>query len=333
MLVHFRLTVPADLSGDVQRLLLDGEWATNVTVDRGACLDPEGDLVEADIAREQAGRVLQQLGELGLDQRGGIVVSSPESTPFDLAAEIEQRAPGHPDDAVIWESVEAQAEGAAQLTLSYLVFLVLAVMLAAVAVINDSAILVVGAMVVSPEFTAIAAIAVGLVLRRWSLSGRSLRVLVLTYASAVAVAVGFALIARAVGLIEPSMLTRPRPQTDFIWHPDTWSFVVALIAGAAGAVALAVEKTSTLVGVFISVTTVPAAGNLALGIALWETSEIVGSVEQLAVNVAGMVVSGVLVLLAMRLGWDRLVGWSDRVFGRRAPERVFLARGQRDSGG
>ena len=72
------------------------------------------------------------------------------------------------------------------------------------------------------------------------------------------------------------MVTRPRPSTDFIWHPDMWSFVVALVAGAAGVLALAIEKTATMVGVFISVTTVPAAGNLALGLALGERSEICG---------------------------------------------------------
>ena len=56
-----------------------------------------------------------------------------------------------------------------------------------------------------------------------------------------------------------------------------------------------------MVGVFISVTTVPAAGNLALGIGTWAPSEILGSLEQLgAVNLAGMVLAGVLVLLVLR---------------------------------
>ena len=31
---------------------------------------------------------------------------------------------------------------------------------------------------------------------------------------------------------------RPRPQTGFIWHPDRWSFIVALMAGAAGVLAM-----------------------------------------------------------------------------------------------
>ena len=87
--------------------------------------------------------------------------------------------------------------------------------------------------------------------------------------------------------------------------------------------ALAIEKTATMVGVFISVTTVPAAGNLALGLGLWQTSEIVGSLEQLGANVLGMVIAGVVVLAVMRTSWTWVTAQSERLFGRRAPRRVF----------
>jgi len=218
---------------------------------------------------------------------------------------------------VIWEAVQAEAEDGAQPTLSYLIFLVLAVVLAAIAVITDSAILVVGAMVVGPEFSAIAAASVGIVLREGRLVLRSLQLLVLSFAFAIAVVAVLALVARAAGAIEPSMVTRPRPNTGFIWHPDMWSFVVAIVAGAAGVLALAIQKTATMVGVFISVTTVPAAGNLALGLALGEPGEIWGSLAQLGANIAGMVLAGTLVLAAMRRWWPALTVASERVFGPR----------------
>ena len=62
-------------------------------------------------------------------------------------------------------------------------------------------------------------------------------------------------------------LLEPRPGTAFIYTPDRWSFVVALIAGAAGVLSMTSAKSGGLVGVFISVTTIPAAGNVALGLA------------------------------------------------------------------
>ena len=318
MLAHFRLTVPAALADGVRDLLLAPEWVTNVTLHAGACLEPAGDLVECDVAREKAGVLLHRLNELGLSEQGGIVISAPTSTPFAEATRIEALAPGHPDDAVLWESVEGKAADGAQPTVSFLIFLVLAVVLAAVAVITDSAILVVGAMVVGPEFSAIAAASVGVVFARWGLAWRSLRLLVLSFAFAVAVVALLALVGRFAGAVDHEMITRPRPNTGFIWHPDMWSIVVALVAGAAGVLALAIEKTATMVGVFISVTTVPAAGNLALGLALWDGSEILGSLAQLGINIVCMIVAGSLVLAAMRSGWWWVTSRSERLFGARA---------------
>lgn len=318
VLVHLRLTLPADLTDDVRTLLLDHECTTNVTVQAGVVHKPEGgDLVECDVAREQAGSLLRTLDDMEVDQRGGIVIVTPTGTPFETARRLERAAPGHPDDAVIWESVEAQAESGAIPTVSYLLFLVFAVILAAIAVITDSAVLVVGAMVVGPEFSAIAAACAGIVLGRWGLVGRSLRLLVLSFVFAIVVVTLLALAFRAVGWITPDLVTRPRPNTGFIWHPDKWSFIVALVAGAAGALALAIERTATMVGVFISVTTVPAAGNLALGLAVGESGEILGSLAQLGANLAGMVISGTLLLLVVRTSWPWITSRTEWLLGYR----------------
>ena len=315
MLVHFRLTVPTALSDDVRALMLGHDAVTNVTLQTGAVLQPQGDLIEADVAREKAGSIVHHLRQLGLDESGGIVISNPSGTPFRAARALEAAVPGHPDDAVIWESVEAQAYAGAEPTLSFHVFLTIAIALAAVAVVTDSSILVVGAMVVGPEFSAIAAICAGLTLARGRLVGAGARLLVLSLVFAVAVVTVLALGARAAGLVTAEIVTRPRPNTGFIWHPDTWSFVVALLAGAAGALALAIERSSIMVGVFISVTTVPAAGNLALGLAVGNGGEIGGSLTQLGANVAGMVLAGTTTLLLVRSVWPWLAAHSERIFG------------------
>ena len=105
---------------------------------------------------------------------------------------------------------------------------------------------------------------------------------------------------------------------------------MALIAGAAGALALAIQKTATMVGVFISVTTVPAAGNLALGLAVWDQGEIVGSLAQLGANVAGMLISGTLLLLVVRRWWPWITSRTERVLGLRpwsSARRGEVARG------
>lgn len=321
MLVHLRITVPPDMTDDVRRLLLGEQCVTNVVLHEGVVIEPEGDLIEVDVAREETGALLSLLDGAGVTERGGVVVVRPSAAPFARARELEAEAPGHPDDAVIWESVAAAADDGSVPTVSYLVFLVLAVVLAAIAVVTDSAVLVVGAMVVGPEFSAVAAASVGIVLGRWATVGRSLALLGLSFTFAVVVVLLLALLARTTGLLTADLVTRPRPNTGFIWHPDIWSFIVALVAGTAGALALAIEKTATMVGVFISVTTVPAAGNLALGLAVWDRGEILGSLAQLGANVAGMVIAGTLLLGFMRLWWPRVMRLAERVLPQRPAAR------------
>jgi len=314
VLVHLRLTVPSDLGSQVCRELVDQPCVTNLTYQQDVVVSPAGDLLECDVAREQAGEVLRLLEDLGVSERGSVVVTSPSSTPFREARRIEAAAPGHPDDAVIWDSVESQAYAGAVPTVSFHLFLLLAVVLAAIAVVTDSAILVIGAMVVGPEFGAIAAACAGIALGRWNLLWASLRLLVLAFTFAIVVTTVLAVVGTLTGLLTLEDVTRPRPNTGFIWHPDRWSFIVAVVAGAAGALALAIERSSAMVGVFISVTTVPAAGNLALGLALLDGGEIVGSLAQLGVNVAGMVVAGTLVLLLVRTSWPWVMARSESWF-------------------
>ena len=314
MLEHLRLTVPPDLVPDVLDLVSGHDCVTNVVRHEGVCLVPEGDLVECDVAREATSEVLDDLHRLGLSQQGGVLVMTPDSTPFVEAERIAALAPGDPDDAVIWPEVVERAEAAGRPTVTYLIFMVLAVVLAAIAVLTDSPILVVGAMVVGPEFAAVAAVSVGVVLGKWAIAGRGGAVLVGGFVFAIGIVALLALVASWGGLFEPAALRTARPQTGFIWRPDVWSFVVAVVAGTAGVLAMTTDRANAMVGVFISVTTVPAAGNFALALALGDGPEMVGSAEQLGVNLLGMIMAGCFVVLLQRLLWDRVLRLSERVF-------------------
>lgn len=306
MLVHLRLTVPAHLVDPVLGLLCDKPAVTNVIRLPGASLEPAGDLIQADVAREVASSILEDLSDLGLDEEGGIALVPLTATPFRRAHEVEEAAAGDPDDAVVWDVVKEQAASAVRPTVTFHLFLLIAVMLAAIAVLTDSSILVIGAMVVGPEFGTVAAICTGLVLGKGRLVVQGTKLLVLSFTFAIAVTTAVAWLGRLLGWITYEMVTRPRPQTAFIWHPDWWSFIVALLAGAAGVLALSADKGQTMVGVFISVTTVPAAGNLALGLGLTAGSEIIGSLQQLGINLAGMLIAGTITVLIQRFAWERM---------------------------
>ena len=303
--MHLRLIVPAERTAGVLGALRDDPRVTNLVLMAGAAVRPSGDLVLCDVAREAVTEVLGELRQAGLFSDGGVTLSAIEAAPSQNAHATEQAAPGSPDDAVVWDAVLDQAGTQVEGSWSYYAFLTIAVLLAAVAVVTDSAILVVGAMVVGPEFAVVAALALGIALRRPVLGRRALALLVKGFLFAIGVALVLALAARAVDWVHPSSVSAARPLTGFIWRPDKWSAVVAVVAGCAGVLSQTAGRANALVGVFISVTTVPAAGDLALSLAVWDSRQILGSLAQLLVNLTGMTVAGVLTLLVQRWLWRR----------------------------
>jgi hypothetical protein len=84
--------------------------------------------------------------------------------------------------------------------------------------------------------------------------------------------------------------------------------VVAVLAGIAGVLSLTASKSGALVGVFISVTTVPAAGDMALSLALGNTGEFVSAATQLGINLAGILAAALVTLTVQRAVWRRVPG-------------------------
>lgn len=300
-MIHLRLILPAGCYDAIVGFLREDPRVTHVIVLPGAAVDPPGDVVLCDVAREAASEIIATLKNLGLRREGAIAIEQVDATSSATAAAAERAAPGAGEDGIVWDMVLSRARDDSESSWSFYAFLTLATLIAAVAVILDSSILVVGAMVVGPEFGPVAAICVGLVLRRRSLVVRSLRLLALGFAAAIAVTTLISAGGELAGWISAEDVTRERPLTGFIWAPDRWSLVVALLAGAAGVLSLTAGRSSALVGVFISVTTVPAAGNLALALALRVPDEIGGAALQLLINLVGMVVSGTAVLALQRM--------------------------------
>ncbi|GAA2633854.1 DUF389 domain-containing protein [Actinomadura fulvescens] len=305
-MLHLRAIVPVDRTDEVCAMLAASPGVTNVVVIPGVARSPEGDLVTGDVAREAANEVIETLKRLGIEREGAITIEQIDLMLSHSADRAEKLAPGYGDDAVVWEQLRQDVQDESQLTWSFVVFLALATQLAGIAALIDSPVLVIGAMVLGPEFAAVAAICYGLVFRGPEMVWRASRNLVVGFVIAILVTYVCAEVSAAIDVIHPGMLDRPRPLTAFIYSPDRWSFIVALLAGTAGVLSLTAAKSSALVGVFISVTTVPAAGNLAVAMALRHWNEIRGSLLQLGVNLLGMIIAGVLTLLVQRAVW-RLV--------------------------
>lgn len=304
-MVHLRIVVPpADLDA-VCDLLDRTPAATNLIVLPGAARRPAGDVVLCDVAREDASVVLSDLRRMGIDQRGSISVETVDTSLSRVAEEAERAAPGAPADAVIWEEVEARTSESATLSGGFLVFMVLAALIAAVGIFLDSPILIVGAMVVGPEFGPIAGFCVAAVQRRRPLAIASLQALLVGFPAAITAACLATYIFRATGVTPDVFSEADHGLASVISNPDFLALFVALCAGAAGVLSLSTQKSGALIGVLISVTTIPAAANIGVAFAYEDWSSWRGSMLQLAVNLAGILVSGVLTLYVQRKLYHR----------------------------
>ena len=302
-MLHLRLITPADRTDDVVRLIESTVGTTHLVVLSGVARDPVGDVVMCDVAREAGDELIGALRESGLDRTGSIAVDDIGLSLSDRADRAEEDAPGEGADAVLWAHLADATHEESTLNVTYVAFLAVATMLAACGVMLDNAILIVGAMAVGPEFGPLAGISTALVRRAPRLVWRSLWALLAGFAAAMVLTAGFSWLLDALGLFEKSMVEAARPNTAFIWKPDWMSFVVAFLAGIAGTLSLTSAKSGALIGVAISVTTVPAAANAAVAFSYRDYSQTWGSSWQLLANLGGIVAAGTLTLLAQKAFW------------------------------
>ncbi len=304
-MVHLRIVVPGHTADQAVALLKATHSALNVIYLPGAAQKPEGDVILADVAREDASVVISDLRELEIDREGSIAIEEIDSQISFAAEEAERAAAGMPSDAVVWEEVEARTSEDTELSGSFLIFMVLSCLLAAAAIMLDSPILLVGAMVVGPEFGPMAALSVAFVQRRWGKARRSLLPLIVGFPLAIVAAYLFTLGVEAIGLPPDNFSASEHPNTQFISDPDGFSLIVAILAGAAGVLSLTTSKSGALVGVLISVTTIPAAANIAVAAAYRDGDEMVGAMQQLAMNLSAIILTGVAILFIQRKLYQR----------------------------
>jgi uncharacterized hydrophobic protein (TIGR00271 family) len=301
--LHLRAVCPQEKTAQALDILRDHAGTAHLVVHRGVAVSPEGDLVEADIAREAADEIVGALCVLELDRTGGITLAALDTALSDAADEAAEKAPGEGADAVVWQELLSRTGEESRLNVTFLAFLTIACLLASAGVLTDSAVTIVGAMVVGPEFGPLAALAVGVVLRRWDLVRQAGVALGVGFPLAMVVTLGGALLVRVTDVFGAQAFeVKQHNEVDFVFSVGVPSLVVAMLAGAAGMLAMTSAKSAALVGVFISVTTVPAAGYAVVAAVAGEWSRCLQSIGQLLVNLLGIVAAAAMVLIVRRNG-------------------------------
>jgi uncharacterized hydrophobic protein (TIGR00271 family) len=299
-MVHLRIVVPSYQAEHALDLLNATPSVCNLIYLERAARRPEGDVILCDVAREDASVIISDLRELDIDREGSIAMETVDSQVSDAAVGAEKAAVGLPSDGVVWEEVETRTSENVELSTSFLAFMVLAMLIAMVGILTDQLILIIGAMIVGPEFGPIAGLCVAAVEKRRDLFKRSLTALAVGFPLGVTVTFLVVLATNALGLMPDSFSQQGHPFTAFISSPNGWSFLVAYLAGMAGVISLTSAKSGALIGVLISVTTIPAASNIGVAAALGDWHEWVGAIEQLSLNLVAIMLAGIGTLFVQR---------------------------------
>lgn len=293
-MLTLRVHAPTALADQAEQIMRDGASLVTLSREWGAGVQPPGDVLVALIERDAVNDMVSQLTALGIPREGAILIEEPGTWISERALRIEKASPDA--DNVVWPEVVEQAYDQSRITPMFLAFMILATILAAIAVITNSPILVVGAMVLGPEFMAVIALGLALVRRRPTLLRQAAITLAVGFAVSILVTMVFVEITRLAGLVSADDIRAARPDVQFIYTPNWWSFIVAVIAAAAGVLAITSSKSTGIIGVFISVTTIPAAGNFAVAAVFGLRDQALGSAAQLGINIGGMAVAGWLTL-------------------------------------
>ena len=301
---HIRLASAATSTPRVLEVLSASTGAINVTVIPASTFSPDGDVVECDLEPEVANDVIHRLRALGPLERGPISVNRAETAVIRADQETFRPQISDREIAPVWEVVDATIRANASYPFSFYGLLVSAGLLAAVGILTNSQILIVAAMVVGPEYNAILGVTLGITERRGRPVRRGLIALCLGFGLAVVATYLFATVIHGIGQTPRDYLLGFRPVSDLISQPNLFSVIVAVVAGLVGVVSILEARANALIGVFISVTTIPAAAAMGVSAAYSQWHELLGAGEQLLLNVVILLTVGVITLTVQRRFWD-----------------------------
>jgi uncharacterized hydrophobic protein (TIGR00271 family) len=303
MTFHVRLVSPGDLTEHLVDVLLADSGVSNVVVLAGSARRPDGDAVQFDVLARSADSVLRQLETFADDRRGSITVDSVDAAIDGQATPPPRHRLVQRDIAPVWDVVEARIRSDAVYAPSFYILLAIAGLIGAVGILTNSQILIVGAMVVGPEYNAIMGIALGIDKRTRPPVLRGALALLAGFTAAIILTLIFGLVIRWSGHTPQAYSLGVRPVSSLIDNPNLFSLIVAVLAGIVGVVSLTEARAAALIGVFISVTTIPAAADIGLSSAYTNWAQARGSAFQLLLNVAVLIAIGAAGLRLQRIIW------------------------------
>jgi uncharacterized hydrophobic protein (TIGR00271 family) len=261
----------------------------------------DGRLANVPVPDGAVDTVLERLYDAGLDEDTYTVVTDVERANVPNVDELTDRFVEGPKGERGASHVEIR-ERAADLTpdtATYLAFAIASAVVAVGGLLLDSAIVIVGAMVIAPFAGSTLSASVGAVVsdRDMVVDSATSQIAGLVVAYLGAVAMSLAL--QQSGFVPATLDVGRVGQVGAFVTPNLLTLVIAISAGFAGALALATDLPVSIAGVAVAAAIVPAAAVAGIGTAWGEPLVVAGAVVLLLMNIVFINLAAYLTLVAL----------------------------------
>ena len=317
---HVRVTASDEVRDGVVEALEDAdvEYAvTDETSDREV-----SHVFTFPVRTDEVEEILDALKEAGVGEKGNgtVVVSEVQAVVSEGFEEEDEDEEDNGDERIARDELKATADSLSRSTSNYVIFTVVSAVVATAGMLQNSAAVVVGSMVIAPLIGPAMASSVGSVLKDDELFRNGIKTQFVGVGIAVASATAFSLLARFV--VAPELNLLLVEQVAERVNPGLLALAIALGAGVAGALSLTSGASAALVGVMIAVALIPPAAAVGLGIA-YERFAVAASAGVLVlVNLLSINLAALIVLWAKGYRPEK---WYDEKPARRVTQKRVIA--------
>jgi len=274
------------------------------------------DIVYIPAESDDVEAIVDKLRDVGVEREGYMVITDVETIVSEQFEEKQDEdEDGGENDRISRDELRTKARNLSRSTTNYLVLTIISAIVATAGLLQDSAAVVVGSMVIAPLIGPAMASCVGTVINddNNALFWEGVRSQAIGLAVAVLSATLFAVAYRF--LLAPNLELLLIQQVAERAHPGLLALAIALGAGTAGALSLTSGADEALVGVMIAVALMPPAASVGLGIAYSDHRLAIGAGVLVLVNLLSINIAGIVTIWVKRY---KPTQWYDAQQARRA---------------
>lgn len=256
-----KISLPSDKSQSLVDRLLSIEGVISLDLQRGASVEPKGDVVSVAVVNQRTRAVLNMLDELDVTRQGSIQMSALTN----VVSRGNQQLVNRESDETVWDEMAFMLRTDTNLSLNYVSAMLLAGAIAAGGLWTDTLHVVVGAMLIAPAFEPLARLPFGIVSGIRELVPSGLKSICV---GNLAMVLGAALSTLMLEWWNPgaggSFLDN---QWVSFWSTITFtSLWVSLFGGIAGAVVISAQKSVLTTGVMVTLALIPSMSLVGMGL-------------------------------------------------------------------